>query len=649
MSDPTPRRPADPGPGRGSGPGPGSGSGSKPGAEFHDDDVVRDDAVIGVAFRWSLVAFAAIALVVLAVVLLTREAVPEEEEVFERQPIAAPEALRSEAETLPRIPFRDVTAASGIDFVHESGARGDKLLPETMGGGAAFFDMDGDGDPDLLLVNGMPWPDDPGFADPPVHRLYRNDGSGRFADVTAGSGLDVPFYGFSPAVGDVDGDGDPDLFVACLGRDRLFLNDGTGRFTEVTGAAGVGGPDDGWSTGAGFFDYDRDGDLDLFVLRYVQWSPEIDAEVNFTLNGADRAYGPPMNFRGTHNVLWRNDGDGTFTDVSAEAGIEVTNPATGEPMGKALALCFADVDGDGWIDVLVANDTVANFAFRNRGDGTFEEIGAVSGLAYDGMGEATGAMGMDVGDLAGDGHLCVGIGNFANEASSLYVQQPGDPWQFADMAALHGIGSASRLRLSFGFLFLDTDLDGRLDAVQANGHLEDEINEIQPSQQYRQPAQLFWNAGPDARRRFVVLPDEQVADLARPIVGRAAVAADVDGDGDEDVLLTQPGGAPLLLANEQATGHRWLRVRLDTTGTAIAPGAIGAEVTLETVDGGMQRRIVGPTRSYLAQSAPVATFGLGTAIEPERIRIRWPDGRETTHPVPGVDRELVLRPDDAAG
>lgn len=626
----------------------GAGSSTPPaggGPEFHDDDVVGDDAIIGVAFRWSLVAIVAVGALVGAALLLRSGESAEAEQVIERQRIAAPERLESDAGVLPRIPFRDVTAASGIDFVHESGARGGKLLPETMGGGAAFFDMDGDGDPDLLLVNGMPWPDDAAAADPPVHRLHRNDGSGRFEDVTAGSGLDVPFYGFSPAVGDVDGDGDLDLFVACLGRDRLFLNDGSGRFVEATDAAGVGGPEDGWSTGAGFLDYDRDGDLDLFVCRYVEWSPEIDVAANFTLNGVDRAYGPPMNFRGTHNVLWRNDGDGTFTDVSAEAGIEVTNADTGEPMGKALAVCFADVDGDGWIDILVANDTVANFAFRNRGDGTFEEVGTVSGLAYDGMGEATGAMGMDVGDLAGDGHLCIGIGNFANEASSLYVQQPNDPWQFADMAALHGIGSPSRLRLSFGFLFLDTDLDGRLDAVQANGHLEEAINEIQPSQQYEQAAQLFWNAGPDARRRFTVLPDEHVGDLARPIVGRAAAAADVDGDGDEDVLLTQPGGPPLLLANEQATGHRWLRVRLDPAGTRIAPGAIGAEVILETADGGMQRRIVGPTRSYLAQSEPIATFGLGAALEPERIRVRWPGGRETVHPVPGVNRVLVLRPE----
>ncbi|MHC4810343.1 MAG: CRTAC1 family protein [Planctomycetota bacterium] len=616
----------------------------------------QDDAVIAVAFRRSLVVIAGLAAVVVGAVLLLRGGGPVEEQVIDRDPIAAPEKLTADTLELPSIPFRDITAEAGIDFTHENGARGEKLLPETMGGGAAFLDVDGDGDMDLLLVNAMRWPHELEAAAaagdtvvPTPHRLYRNDGTGLFEDITVGSGLDAPACGFGPAVGDFDGDGHVDVFIACLGPDRLYRGDGTGRFTDVTGSAGVAGPEDGWSTSAGFLDYDRDGDLDLFVCRYVQWSREIDEAVNFTLNGVDRAYGPPKNFRGTHNVLFRNEGDGTFADVSAEAGIEVTNPATGEPMGKALAVCFADVDEDGWIDILVANDTVANFAFRNRGDGTFEELGAISGLAFDGMGQATGAMGMDVGDLAGDGRLCIGIGNFANEASSLYVQQPADRWQFADMSSLQGIGSPSRLRLSFGVLFLDADLDGRLDMLQANGHLEEEITEIQASQRYRQAAQLFWNAGPDAARRFVALPDDRLGDYARPLVGRAMASADIDGDGDEDILLTQPGEPAILLRNEQATGHRWLGVRIETAPSAaargIAPGAFGAVVELVS-DAGVQRRIVGPTRSYLAQVEPVPAFGLGAAERPSLVRVLWPDGSRTEHPIPEVDRVLVVRPSE---
>jgi hypothetical protein len=624
-------------------PAPGSAPGSD--GEYHEDDVVGDDAVIGIAFRWSLMVIVVVGGLVAAGVLLFRGGDTQTEEVIDRDPIAAPVELSAGETVLPEIPFRDVTAAAGIDFVHENGARGGRLLPETMGSGAAFFDADGDGDPDLLLVNAVPWPEDRGDEAPPTHRFYRNDGTGRFEDVTAGSGLDLAMYGGGPAIGDVDGDGDLDVFIAALGADRLFLNDGSGRFEDVTARAGIAGPDDGWSTSAGFLDHDRDGDLDLFVCRYVQWTAEIDRAVNFTLNGEDRAYGPPKNFRGTHNVLWRNNGDGSFTDISAAAGLEVTNQATGEPMGKALAVCFADVDADGWVDILVANDTVANFVFRNLGDGTFEEIGTISGVAFDGMGRATGAMGMDIGDLGGDGRLCVGIGNFANEASSLYVQQPGDPWQFADMAAIQGIGSPSRLSLSFGLLFLDADLDGRLDVLQANGHLEEEINAIQPSQHYRQPTQLFWNAGPDADRRFVAMPDDRLGDLATPRVGRAMVAADIDGDGDEDVLLTQPGGPAVLLRNEQTTAHHWLEVRLaGELDAGMAPGAIGAVVELETA-AGVQRRIVGPTRSYLGQTGAVANFGLGTDATPGTVRVRWPDGRRTEHPVDAVDRVLIVRPD----
>lgn len=608
------------------------------------DEEIRDDAVIGVAFRWSLVVIGGLGLVALLVLLLRPSGAPEEEQVIDRDPIEAPDRLEVAVATeRPSIPFRDVTVESGIDFVHENGARGGKLLPETMGGGAAFLDVDADGDQDLFLVNAATWPDDEPRPDHArTHALYLNDGTGAFTDATAGSGLDVEMYGFGPAVGDFDADGDPDIFIAALGGDRMFRNDGDGTFTDVTSIAGVAGPDDAWCTGAGFLDHDGDGDLDLFVMRYVVWNAELDKAVGFTLNGVDRAYGPPKSFRGTDCVLWRNNGDGTFTDVSEEAGIHVRNPATNEPMGKALAAAFTDIDGDGHVDILVANDTVANFAFRNRGDGTFEELGALSGLAFDSRGMATGAMGIDVADVTGDGRLSIGIGNFSGEPTSLYLQQPADPWQFADVASMQGVGSQSRLSLSFGLLFMDADLDGRLDMLQANGHLEEEISEVRESQKYEQPTQLFWNAGDEGARRFVLMPDEEVGDLAAPIVGRAAASADIDGDGDIDVVLTQPGRAARLLRNEQTTGHRWLRVRLEDDA---GRDPVGALVELVVGDA-VQRRVAGRTRSYLAQCERALTFGLGLDGRPTEVRVRWPDGRRTRHSVDGFDRTVTVRSGD---
>ena len=294
--------------------------------------------------------------------------------------------------------------------------------------------------------------------------------------------------------------------------------------------------------------------------------------------------------------------------------------------------------------MFVANDTVRNFLFRNKGDGTFAEIGADSGVAFDSMGVATGAMGIDAADFAGDGRLGVAIGNFANESTSFYVQQPRDPWQFADMADPEGIGSPSRRRLSFGLFFFDYDLDGRLDLLQANGHLEDEINAIQPSQHYRQPAQLFWNCGPGAGGCFVALADGDAGDLARPIVGRGAACADIDADGDLDVVLTQTAGPPALLRNDMSRGSHWLRVKL-VGGGASNRDAIGAWVEV-TVGGVTQRRQVMPTRSYLSQVPLTLTFGLGDADRIDAMRVVWPDGSvEDIAPAvidAAIDRRIVI-------
>jgi len=605
----------------------------KVGLSSEEEELVpADDAIIGRAFRGSLAVIAIAAVLVGAALLFTRDQ-PVVEQIVERSPVEAPRQLDQTQARMPEVAFVDIAQRAGIDFVHENGAVGSKLLPETMGTGAAFLDYDGDGDQDLLFVNSSHWPES-GQPSTPM-ALYQNDGSGNFTDVTAGSGLDTSFYGQGAAVGDYDNDGHADVFLTAVGANHLFHNEG-GRFEEVTEQAGVAGAPEAWSTSAGFFDYDNDGDLDLFVCNYIQWSREIDFRLNFTLNGVDRAYGPPMQYEGTYSVLYRNDGDGRFSDVSAEAGIQIDNPATGRPMGKALALTFVDADRDGDLDVFVANDTVQNFLFRNEGSGRFHEIGAASGFGFDNNGAATGAMGIDAGDYDNRGSLAVGIGNFANEHSSFYVQQS-QPWQFVDVSNAQGIGSPSRLKLSFGLFFFDYDLDGRLDLLQANGHLEEAINEIQPSQTYRQAAQLFWNCGSSEKSCFAAVPEERLGDLGRPIVGRGAAYADIDGDGDLDVVLTQAGDRPLLVRNDQALGHHWLRVALEARGGN--RDAIGAWVELRAGDT-TQRRQVMPTRSYLSQVELPVTFGLGDADRVDALRIDWPDGSTQEVRVDAVDTVL---------
>ena len=600
----------------------------------------QDDAIIGIALRRSLLLmgiFAAIGLTV----FWWRGQSPDPAPV-EARDLTAPVA-GSPAPSLPQIPFTDITAAAGIDFSHDNGAAGERLLPETMGGGVAFFELDGDGRPDLLFVNSTAWPWSRDGAGPATAALYRNLGDGRFEDLTAGSGVDVPFYGMGVATGDYDGDGRTDLFLTAVGHNRLLRNVDGRRFEDVTGLAGVAGDADSWSTSAVFFDYDRDGDLDLFVVNYVRWSRELDFEVDYRLAGIGRAYGPPTNFPGSDAYLYRNEGDGRFTEVGASTGIHVRNPATGAPVGKGLAVLVDDIDRDGWSDLIVANDTVRNFFFRNLG-GYFEEQGVAAGLAFDNTGSATGAMGIDGAFLDESGEYGVAIGNFANEMTSFYVDG-GRSLLFNDEAIVTGIGPASRSVLTFGLFLFDADLDGRLDLLQANGHVEDAINRVQPSQRYAQAAQLFWNCGGACPRDFVPLPASATGDLTRPLVGRGAAYADIDGDGDQDVALTQTGGPPLLLRNDQASGHAWLRVRL--IGRPPNTDGIGARVRLEA-GGHSQERQVSPVRSYLSQTESTLTFGIGAAELVERLEVTFPDGSVQVLEDVQPGQELVLTQAQAA-
>lgn len=613
---------------------------SPPPPTMPDPEDAADDAVIGRAFRRSLLVILAIAALVAAAVWWQRRGEkPSEIRQSESTPAAARVVDRSAIEP---VAFKNIAAEAGIAFTHVNGAKGEKLLPETMGGGCAFFDYDNDGDQDLLLVNSCYWPWDESAksATPPTAALYRNDGNGKFADISAESGLAVTCYGMGVTVGDYDNDGFVDVYLSAVGLNHLFRNLGNGRFEDVTKAAGVAGADDAWSTSCGFFDYDNDGDLDLFVCNYVAWSREIDLAQSFKLTGIGRAYGPPLSFAGSQPVLFRNDGNGKFSDVSAAAGVRVVNRATGVPVGKSLGLTFADVDRDGWIDVFVANDTVQNFLFHNQHNGTFVECGATASIGFDSSGNARGAMGIDAARYRGDDALGVAIGNFANEMSALFVA-PKPALAFTDEAVATGFGPPTRLDLSFGTFFFDYDLDGRLDVLSANGHLEEEIEKVQSSQRYRQSARLFWNAGAASATELVSVDKSAAgADLFEPIVGRGAAYADIDGDGDLDVVLTQIAGRPLLLRNDQQLGRHWLRFKL--VGTKSNRDAIGAWIEVRR-GGRTYAHQVMPTRSYLSQVELPVTVGLGKSPMVESVRVVWPDGTKQDVPKWNLDGTTTVR------
>ena len=602
-------------------------------------DSEHDEARIRRAFRRSLLAIASALLLGLLILLGQRFKQPASQPIEQRETLG-PSSVERDTVSAPDLVFTDITASAGIDFIHVNGAHGERLLPETMGGGIAFLDFDNDGHQDIVLVNSNNWPWHANTGPPPRSRLYKNDGSGTFKDVTEMVGFDAILYGMGVAVGDYDGDGYVDVFISASGNNKLLRNIRGTRFEDATAAAGVSGANDTWSTSAAFFDFDQDGDLDLFVTNYVGWSREIDREVDYRLTGIGRAYGPPTDFSGTHSYLYRND-NGRFVDVTQDAGITVNQEGSELAVGKGLAVLPIDINNDGWLDLAVANDTVRNFLFVNQQDGRFVERGIDYGFAFDSAGLATGAMGIDAARNGVDGSLSLAIGNFANEMSSFYVLRDGEE-VFSDNAIVAGIGADSRRALTFGLVFFDADLDGALDLLAANGHVEPEINRVQASQQYRQPLQLFWNCPSRCSRPYQLA--RNTGDLAVARAGRGVAYADIDGDGDLDVILTQVSGKPSLLRNDLASGNHWMRLKLQSNPPN--RNAIGATVSLFTANT-RQDRMVMPTRSYLSQVELPLTFGLGPAETIQRVVVSWPDGTIEEWNDLEIDRLHTLHQGDA--
>lgn len=512
------------------------------------------------------------------------------------------------AQTSPDPGFRlvDVTKSAGLAFRHNNGAYGGKLLPETLGSGCAFIDYDNDGWPDVLFVNGCDWPGHQRQRS--TLALYRNNRNGTFTDVTKAAGLDIEVYGMGVAVGDFDNDGFPDIYVTCVGQNRLLRNTGKGTFVDITKQAGLAGRE-AFSTSAMWVDIDRDGHLDLFVCNYVRWQRERD--VFCSLDGRQKSYCTPEAYRGDTCWLFRNRGNGTFEDITATCGIFDSG-------SKALGVALMDDDGDGWPDILVANDTEPNKLYRNQRNGKFREVGLASGVALSEDGRARAGMGIDAADIDNSGRTSIVVTNFDGEMLGLYrAEQAG---RYHDVATRVGVGGPSKSRLGFGCLFADVDLDGALDLVVANGHIDDTVRNIPGNIGYAQPPHLFLNT----RGTFRDVAARVGGGFELPRVARGLAVADFDRDGDVDVLMTTNNGPAVLFRNDQTSGNRSLRLRL--RGTTSNRDAIGASVRV-SYQGITQTRLVRGGSSYLSQSELPLTIGVGRRDRVDRIVVTWPTGK----------------------
>ncbi len=498
--------------------------------------------------------------------------------------------------------FTDVTHEAGLgEFRHVNGARGDWWFPETMGSGAAFVDYNEDGAPDIVLVGGGSW------TDAPVRALwlFQNDGTGQFADATIPSGLGkIGGYGMGLTAGDIDNDGDDDLYLTTTDRDVLLINNG-GIFRDATREAGLG-QHNAWHVAALFFDADRDGWLDLYVGGYVTWTPETD--MFCSPDGITKSYCTPQLYAGITGRFFVNQGNGTFVERTREAGLWGS--------GKTLGALSLDVNQDGWPDLALANDTDPDQLYLNQGDGTFLDVGLVRGMALDERGRARAGMGIEAGIVDPSGFTSLFAGNFTDEMTAVYRYTSAG--LFEDRAATSGIGPASLPVLTFGITLFDADLDGDLDLFTANGHIDPLIGERSDVTPFRQHPQLFINDGSGNFEDHA-----PTLGLSEPLVGRGALSADIDGDGDVDLLVTENNGPARLYRNDLSLGSSWLRLHL--RGTRSNRNAVGARVIVQTGSLQQERR-VRTGMSYGSQSELTLTFGLGGSLFADSVIVLWPSG-----------------------